>query len=111
MSFVAVAVTAAVVGGALYVNDQQRKAMHKQQDAIRAAQDQDAREKAKAETDAQVAANSQVAATRRRRRDNALALGDPAGSVLGGTSVLGAGAPTAQVTGKPAGTALSAGGR
>lgn len=112
MSWIAVAVAAVAVGGAVYTQDKQRKAMHQQQDALKAAQQQDAQESAKAEVDAKLNANTALAATRRRRRDNALALGAPAGGdVLGGSSVLGAGTPTTTVATKPAGTALSAGGR
>lgn len=113
MSWVAVAVAAVAVGTSVYSSDQQRKAMHQQQDALKAAQEKDAHEKAKAEVDAKLTANTALAATRRRRRDNALALGDPGGgsSVLGGVgSALGAGTATTTVATKPAGTALSAGG-
>lgn len=105
-------VSAAVVGGAMlgtsvYKADQQRKAVHAQQDALKAAQQADAAQAAQAETSAQVSANADLAASKQRRRASALALGgtdytgSPQGSALGGgalgqpqakTSVLGGGA-------------------
>jgi lysylphosphatidylglycerol synthetase-like protein (DUF2156 family) len=96
MSFVAVAIGAVAIGTAAYSADQQRKNMHQQQDALKASQEADTNARLQAQTDASLAANSQVAATNRRRRDNALALGDPGGtsSVLGGGSALGAGSAT-----------------
>lgn len=92
--------TAAVgVGTAAYSADQQRKGIHAQQDAANAAIAADAREKAEAETMAQVAANAKLADSKRRRRSSALELGDPTASAdtLGGAAgatALASGGPT-----------------
>jgi uncharacterized protein HemX len=115
MSFIAsgALITAAVaIGSQVYSANQQRKALGKQQDAMRSAQEADARKTAEAETNAAVEANSAIADAKRRRRDNALALGDPnnAGTTLGGSSVLGAGS-TAQIASKPASTVLGSAAR
>lgn len=115
MSFVAAAgvVSAAVaIGTAVYTSSQQRKAMHQQQDAVKAAQEADARAKVEAETGAAVAANSATAEAARRKRSNALALGAPTGatSTLGSASHLGAGSNTV-VASKPASTVLGSAAR
>ena len=121
MSWIAVAVTA-VVGTQVYAADQQRKAIHGQQDALKAAQDEDARKAAEAETGAQVAANAKLADAKRRRRSSALGMGDPnapGGDSLGGAagSVLATGGPSpaaraavgAAGSARYGGTALGAG--
>lgn len=87
------------VGTAAYSADQQRKGIHAQQDAANAAIAADAREKAEAETMAQVAANAKLADSKRRRRSSALELGDPTASAdtLGGAAgatALASGGPT-----------------
>lgn len=88
----------AATTASVYSSSQQRKAIHGQQDAIRAQQEEDARKAAEAETSAQVAANANLAETKRRRRSSALALGDPTATAdtLGGAgaSALAAGGPT-----------------
>ena len=98
MSWVATAVVGAVVATSVYSADQQRKAIHSQQDALNAAQADDARKTAEAETAAQVAANAKLADSKRRRRSSALGLGDtsaPSGDALGGAgNVLAAGGPS-----------------
>ena len=123
MSWAYVAVAAVSVASSAYSSDQQRKAGHKQQAAIDAAKDEDARKAAEAETAAQVAANSKLADTKRRRRASALELGDPtatAGALGGGgTNALSAGGPTPAARAShsyagaaaayPAGTVLGAG--
>jgi len=130
MSFGISAATWAMIGAgtavaaSAYSADQQRKAIHGQQDAMRAQQDEDARKAAEAETSAQVAANAKLAESKRRRRSSALALGDPSGTgdalggVAGGTA-LASGGPAAAArvasyypgtsAGYSAGTALGAG--
>lgn len=108
MSFVVAAVAVVAVGTAVYSSDQQRKALHQQQDALKASQQKDAEDAAAASVDAQKSANEQLAATKSRRRANALALGDPngTGDTLGSTSsVLGSGS-TAQAGARPASTVL-----
>ena len=99
MSWVATAVVGAVVATSVYSADQQRKAIHGQQDAMRAQHEEDARKAAEAETSAQVAANAKLAESKRRRRSSALALGDPTASAdtLGGAAgatALASGGPT-----------------
>lgn len=96
MSFVAVAVGGALLVTAAYTGDQQRKSQHKQADALKAAQKQDAIEAASAETNAATAANDQQAAVNRRRRASALSAGAP-GDTLGSTSVLGAGSQSVSI--------------
>jgi hypothetical protein len=88
MSWVATAVVGAVVATSVYSADQQRKAIHGQQDAMRAQQEEDARKAAEAETAAQVASNAKLADSKRRRRSSALELGDPTASAdtLGGAA-------------------------
>ena len=106
-AWIAVGVTAA---GTVYSADQQRKAIHGQMDATRAAQEDDARRTAEAETQAQVSANAQRMDTKRRRRANALELGALGGTVasLGGSGpALAAGGPAPAA--RAAGTALGAG--
>jgi hypothetical protein len=105
---IAVAVISA--GTAVYTSQQQKKAIQKQSSALEAARAADALEAASAETDAATAANAATADAKRRRRGNALALGDTSGGTLGGTSVLGAGSGT-PVASKSATTALGAGSR
>jgi len=120
MSFTWVAV-GTVVATAAYSADQQRKGIHAQQDALRAAQEEDARKAAEAETSAQVAANASLAEAKRRRRTSALSLGDPTGTgdtTLGGSgaSMTGGGPSSAARAGffapaavLPVGTVLGAG--
>lgn len=96
---VSLTIAAVGVGTAAYSADQQRKGIHAQQDAANAAIAADAREKAEAETMAQVAANAKLAESKRRRRSSALALGDPTASAdtLGGAAgatALASGGPT-----------------
>lgn len=111
MSWVATAVVGAVVATSVYSADQQRKAIHSQQDALNAAQADDARKTAEAETGAQVAANAKLADAKRRRRSSALGLGDtssPGADALGGqASVLAGGGPS-QAARAAAGAAASA---
>lgn len=120
MSWVVTAVVGTVVATTAYSADQNRKAIHAQQDAINAAQAEDARKAAEAETNAQVAANARLADSKRRRTASALALGNPNGAVDtlgGGSTALSAGvSPAARAAyyasgsaGAPAGTALGAG--
>ena len=94
MSFVVTAVVA-VGGYALYKQDQaQKSANRRAQSAIDAAKEAERRASLEAQTKPDVVANEAAAATRRRRRDNALAYGDTANAndTLGGSSVLGRGA-------------------
>lgn len=105
MSFAVAAVVATtVVATSIYSSDQQRKAIHGQQDALKAQQEEDARKAAEAETSAQVAANAKIADANRRRRGGgtALALGDPTGTsdtLGGGGSALAAGgSPAARIS-------------
>lgn len=112
---------AAVAGTAAYSADQQRKGIHQQADALKAAQEDDARKAAEAETNAAVAANAQLADANKRRKASALGTGDPTlTGGLGGSNQPGAapGAPTATTAfyGTPStagkastGTALGAG--
>ena len=98
MSFTYVAV-GTVVATMAYSADQQRKGIHAQQDALRAAQEEDARKAAEAETAAQVASNAKLADSKRRRRSSALELGAPTASAdtLGGAAgatALASGGPT-----------------
>lgn len=126
MSWVAVIVGTALVGSAVYGAEQQRKAAHQSADALKRAQDEDARNAAEAETNAAVAANAALAADKRRRRVSSLsgggdqtalgALGGATmlggqmvsrgaasnGSAYGGTA-LGAGAPATAVASRPVG--------
>lgn len=99
MSFVAVAVGAAVVGGAIYMNVQQKKAMGAQGKAMREAQAADRRDAAAAEASAAAAANQTLADKNRRRRASALSAG-AADQALGATSVLGAGSQPVSVASK-----------
>lgn len=126
MSWVAVVVGVAVVGSAIYGSEQQRKAAHQSADALKKAEDEDARNAAEAETNAAVAANAALAADKRRRRVSSLsgsgdqtALGAIGGAtMLGGQAVsrgaasnssaysgtaLGAGAPATSVAYRPVG--------
>jgi hypothetical protein len=105
-----------VVSYVIYSADQARKTSNRQAAALEAAREDDARKTAEAETSAQVAANAKTAETNRRRRSNALALGDPSGSdaTLGGGSVLSMGGPApaarnAAVGAASGGSALGAG--
>ena len=90
----------ATVATTAYSSDQQRKAVHGQMDAAKAAQAEDARKAAEAETAAQVAANARLADTKRRRRSSALGMGDPANGAS--TDVLGGAVPAAAVGPTPA---------
>jgi hypothetical protein len=112
MSFVYVAIASIVVsaGTAIYSNQQQKKAISEQKKTLEEAQIADEREAAAAEGDAAAAANAATADAKRRRRGNALALGDTSGGTLGGTSVLGAGSGV-PVASKAARNALGAGAR
>lgn len=119
MSWVVAAVATIAVGTAAYSADQQRKAVHSQQDALKASQEADARQAAEAETAAQVAANAKLADSKQRRRASALGLGDTSGGdPLGGAgTVLASGGPSpaaraaagAGAAGSYGGTALGAG--
>lgn len=102
MSWVAVAVVGAAVVTTVSAQDSQRKATHAQQDALNAAAADDARAKVEAETTAATDANAKLAADKRARQANVLALGGGSDSTLGspggGTrpgTVLSAGAPAA----------------
>lgn len=96
MSFVAVAIAAVGVGTAVYSGQQQKKAAKEQANALRESREADARDRAQAESGALVAANAEQAAAKRRRRNNALALGETGSESLGGAGVLGA--PAAATT-------------
>lgn len=98
----AMIVAGAAVAASAYSADQQRKAIHGQQDAMRAQQEEDARKAAEAETSAQVAANAKLAESKRRRRSSALALGDPTASA---DTLGGAAGATALASGGPAAAA------
>ena len=82
MSF---AITAVVVTAAtaIYSADAQRKAIHGQQDALNASIAADARQKVEAETGASLSANQKLAADKRARQANVLALGGNSDSTLG----------------------------
>ena len=102
---IALMVGGALLGGQMYGAKQQRDAMRDAADAQRKQAEDAARKQAEAEGAALVAANAQQAEAKRRRRSNALALGDPsnAGMSLGDTATaLGTGG-----TGKPAMPATS----
>jgi hypothetical protein len=73
----------------------QHDAQKEQAAALRSMHDEDARKAAEAETGAAVAANAQIAESKRRRRSSALGLGDdsatdtlgaPTGALAGGAS-------------------------
>lgn len=110
MSWVAVVVGTALVGSAVVGADAQRSAAHRSADALKRAQDEDARNAAEAETNAAVAANAQLADAKRRRRSSSLS-GDVTQTALGGGGLpagmvaRGAASPAASY----AGTALGAG--
>ena len=82
MSF---AITAVVLtaGAAIYSADAQRKAINGQQDALNASMAADARQKVEAETGAALSANQKLAADKRARQANVLALGGNSDSTLG----------------------------
>ena len=82
MSF---AITAVVLtaGAAIYSADAQRKAINTQQDALTASMAADARQKVEAETGASLSANQKLAADKRARQANVLALGGNSDSTLG----------------------------
>lgn len=89
-----------VAATSAYSADQQRKAVHGQQDALRSAQAEEARASAKAEADAATATNSALADSKRRRRASSLLATGGAGTTptLGGAaSVLSSGAPRSGV--------------
>lgn len=114
MSWVIAAVATIAVGTTAYSADQNRKGLHAQQKTLRLAEEEDARKAAEAETNAQVAANAQLADSKRRRRSSSLlASGDPTADTLGGTTTaLSAGglSPAARVAPSAvSGTALGAG--
>jgi hypothetical protein len=94
MSWVAVVVGTIAVGTAAYSADKQRKGVHQQMDAAKAAQEQDAIDAAAAETNAATAANAKVAETKRRRLASDLGTGSGV-DLLGGSSA----APTALAAG------------
>lgn len=105
-------ITAFVVSQ-VYAADQQRKGLHAQADALKLAQETDARKTAEAETGAQVAANAKLADAQRRRRASALGAGDPNAptGALGGTPApaAAAGQAVAARSSANSGTALGAG--
>ena len=74
---------AASVGVGLYSANQQRKAIGAQQDALNASIAADARKKVEAETSASLSANQKLAADKRSRQANVLALGGNSDSTLG----------------------------
>ena len=82
MSF---AITAVVLtaGAAIYSADAQRKATNTQKDALNASIAADARQKVEAETGAALSANQKLAADKRSRQANVLALGGNSDSTLG----------------------------
>lgn len=89
----------AVVGASIYSGRQQKKALGKQAQAMQEAIAADKKEAAAAEADAAMAANLQIADTKRRRRSSSLAAGEP--DVLGASSVLGGGSQAVSVGSKP----------
>lgn len=109
MSFVAAAVVGITAAAAIYSSDQQRKGLHQQQDALRAAEEADARNAAEAETGAAVAANAKLAEDKRRRRLSALGLGGGADTLGGPQTVLAAGSAGRSVVGQVASSAVSYG--
>lgn len=88
MSFAVAVVGGLALGAMVYSSDKQRKLVHQQQDAINAAQAQDAKDKTDAETSAAVAANATLQDAKRRRRSSTLGLGaaDDTVDALGGPS-------------------------
>ena len=92
MSFGAVAsiFSGSVVGGLI---SSQKNVLADQAKALADQQAADAAAKAQAETDANNAANQQRVASKRAYQANVLALGGQRDATLGGSSVLGAGAP------------------
>lgn len=124
---------ALLVGGPLLAQAQlQKDAQKDQAKALQSMQDEAARKAAEAETNAAVAANTQIAETKRRRRSSALGMGDS--STLGGAAAplsqagmtpqarlsyyggsnfagtaLGAGAPAAAAASRPVGGGGSGG--
>lgn len=112
MSFGFSAATWAAIGagvtavGTVASADTQRKNMHKQQDALKASQEADAKEAASAEESATTSANMQQADARRRRRASALSVGAPSDALGASGSLLGAGTPTASVATRPASSVL-----
>jgi hypothetical protein len=105
MSWVATAVVAvAAIGSAVYSADQNRKLAHQQADALKASQEQDAKDAAAADQGAAVAANQAIADKKRRRRQSSLGV-DPASSALGGApTALGGAASTVRAPSVPVGT-------
>ena len=95
MSFAIVAGAGIALVGTFVSMDAQRSAANKQKDAINAAQEADARQAAEAKTGAATSANAKLAADRRARQANVLALGAGTSDTLGGSaqSVLAGGAP------------------
>lgn len=84
---------ALIVGGPLLAQASvQHDAQKEQTQALRDMRDQDARNAAEAETGAAVAANAQIADSKRRRRSSALGLG-------GDTAADGLGAPSSALAG------------
>ena len=107
MSFV---VSAVVAGAGLlaYSADSQRKAINTQQDALRASIADDARQKVEAETSASLSANQKLAADKRARQANVLALGGNSDSTLG--QPVAAGAPANVLAQGASGAARAAAG-
>jgi len=108
MSWVYVAVAAATVVGSAYSADQQRKGVHAQMDAAKAAAEEDARKAAEAETGALVAANAKLADQKRRRRAGLLGSSDTVLG-LGGASIMPSAASRATAAATPAATVLGGG--
>ena len=98
-TWTAIGVGTSVVASSVIAADSQRKTINAQQDAINKAQQDDAIQTTEAKTQAALTANQKLAADKRARQANVLALGGN-GDTLGGAravpgSVLagGAGAP------------------
>jgi hypothetical protein len=91
-TWVAIGTAAVGAASAAYNADSNRKNLHSQQDALKAAAEEDARKTAEAETNAMVAANAQLADAKRRRRSSSLSTGGGNESLGGGSALL-AGAP------------------
>lgn len=108
MSWVATAVVATVVGAQVYSADQQRKATNKQTSAIKDQAEADARAAAEAETSAAVAANTELANRKARRRNSALGLGDTSATLGGGAGVPSLGAARYATAGRAAQSATVA---
>lgn len=88
MAWVVTAVGGLFVGNKVDADKKQRAAINRQTDAMLKAQEDDARQKAEAETGAALAANASLAAGKRRRKASSLLTGGGTVPTLGGASSL-----------------------